>query len=99
MCGEKRGGVLVWSAGFAMLTEGPMTTRDGPAELESAAKCKACGTGFTNSAWTRLDLSTRIAPRKLRELVLGWPDDVCVEVRICSRCRGLIPMKRSTASR
>lgn len=65
---------------------------------ESAARCSACGTGFTNSAWTTLELSTLVAPREIRELVLGWPDDVCVEVRVCSCCHGLIAMKRSTVS-
>ena len=68
--------------------------RDGPPESESAAKCRACGTVFTNSAWTRLGLSTLIAPAEIHQLVLGWPDDVCIEVRVCSRCEGLIPQKR-----
>ena len=71
-----------------------MTTREGQPESERAAKCSACGTGFTNSAWAGLDLSTLIAPPEIRELVLGWPDDVCVEVRVCSRCHGPIAMKR-----
>jgi hypothetical protein len=69
-----------------------------PPELASAAKCSACGTGFTSAAWTRLSLSTVMGPREIREIVLGWPDDVCVEVRVCSGCRGLIAAKRSRVS-
>jgi hypothetical protein len=33
-----------------------MTMLDGPPESESAAKCGVRGTGFTSSAWARLDL-------------------------------------------
>jgi hypothetical protein len=71
---------------------------DGPPESEGAAQCGACGTEFTNSAWTKLDVSTLIAPEEIHLLVLGWPDDVCVEVRVCSRCQGLIPVKRKRTS-
>jgi hypothetical protein len=72
--------------------------REGPPKSEGAAKCRACGTEFTNSAWTKLDLSMLIAPGEIHQLVLGWPDDVCVEVRVCSRCQGQIPMKRKSTS-
>jgi DNA-directed RNA polymerase subunit RPC12/RpoP len=70
----------------------------GAPDSESDAKCSACGTEFTSSSWTRLDLSMLIASREIRELVLGWPDDVCVEVRVCSRCQREIAMKRRTSS-
>jgi hypothetical protein len=75
-----------------------MTMRDGQPESERAAKCSACGTGFTSSAWAQRDLSTIIAPREIRELVLGWPDDVRVEVRVCSCCHGPIAMKQQRTS-
>jgi hypothetical protein len=76
---------------------GLLTMRDQP-ESESAVKCSACGTRFTSSAWARLDLSTLIGPPEIRELVVGWPDDVCVEVRVCSRCHGSIAKKQRRTS-
>ena len=75
-----------------------MTMRDGLPESESVAKCSVCGSGFTSAVWARLDLSTLIAAPEVRELVLGWPGDVCIEVRVCSRCHGLIAMKRRSRS-
>jgi hypothetical protein len=61
--------------------------------------CSACGARYEDEAWAKLVLSKRIEPPELRLLVRQWDEDLCVEVRCCRECAGLIAAKRSLTAR
>jgi hypothetical protein len=52
----------------------------------SEFSCTKCGAKYGSDAWESLVLSHRIEGAELHQNVVGWPDDVCIEVRICRTC-------------
>jgi hypothetical protein len=57
--------------------------------------CGACGALYDGVTWSRLPLFGRIGACEVRKLILRWPDGMCVEVRRCGGCAGLIAAKRA----
>jgi hypothetical protein len=55
--------------------------------------CSRCGAGHDLDAWNALALSHRIEPVEVRRLVSDWPDDRCIEVRVCGSCASLIAVR------
>lgn len=56
--------------------------------------CGGCGSKYGDEAWSGLRLSQRIEAVEVRRHVLEWPDDLAVEVRVCSKCAALIARKQ-----
>jgi hypothetical protein len=54
-------------------------------------RCSKCGALYSRAAWSVLTLFERLLPSNLRSAVLGWPDDCCIEVRVCVICGNGIP--------
>ena len=60
--------------------------------------CGACGSRFDRGAWDLLVLVARLEPDEVRRVMLGWPDDLCIEVRRCRCCSRDIPAKRGAVT-
>ena len=58
-----------------------------------AFNCRACGAGHGERAWRSLVLAETLEPRAVSANILGWPEDTCIEVRVC-RCGARIAVKR-----
>lgn len=59
-------------------------------------RCSACRVTYDDLSWGSLALFERLEPPKLEQLILEWPNDTCVEVRVC-RCGRPIAAKRPLA--
>ena len=57
--------------------------------------CTKCGSHYENEAWATLTLSHRIEGAELRQHVVGWPEEMVVEVRLCASCSSPIAAKRA----
>lgn len=55
-----------------------------------AVTCSRCGSVYKSAAWPLLSLAHVLGPEDVGRVVLGWPSDEVVEVRVCTTCRGLI---------
>jgi len=64
-----------------------------PVPPNHAVNCQACRTGYGEGAWCSLALAETLDPLAVSQNVLGWPDDLCIEVRFC-RCGAPIAAKR-----
>jgi len=64
-----------------------------PFPPEPRLQLHACGAAYREGGWCSLVLAETLEPLAVRESVLGWPDDICIEVRVC-RCGERIALKR-----
>jgi hypothetical protein len=70
-----------------------IASRNELAQMKTFA-CRACGIAHPEERWATLALKECIAPSEVGRLLRGWPNDVCIEVRLCDRCEGMIAAKR-----
>ena len=61
-------------------------------------ECKHCRAGYIQTDWSRLALVGRLEPREVARNTIGWPVDMCIEVRVCSRCGHTIATRRCWSS-
>jgi hypothetical protein len=61
--------------------------------------CAGCGARFDGHAWAELSIADRIEPAELRRIMLGWPENFCIEVRRCPGCGREIPVRRYVRAR
>jgi|HubBroStandDraft_4_1064222.scaffolds.fasta_scaffold617031_1 hypothetical protein len=71
----------------------PVVDVTAPFPPNHAFNCHACGAAYREGVWCSLVLAETLEPLAVRESVLGWPDDICIEVRVC-RCGERIALKR-----
>jgi hypothetical protein len=64
-----------------------------PFSPNHAFNCHTCGADYGEGAWCGLVLAETLEPLAVSERVLGWPDDICIEVRACP-CGARIAVKR-----
>jgi hypothetical protein len=57
--------------------------------------CSDCGARYGEDVWAQLVLSERIHADEIRDLILGWPEEHVVEIRVC-RCGQAIAARRTT---
>ncbi len=48
------------------------------------------------AVWDALPLVERIAGTEIGRLMLGWPEDASIEVRLCSKCARTVTARRGT---
>ncbi|HEY8038434.1 MAG TPA: hypothetical protein VIF15_01520 [Polyangiaceae bacterium] len=57
------------------------------------ARCWRCGVEHGAAAWATLEVVERVAPADVQRLVLNWPKDLGIEVRVCVPCGARIARK------
>jgi hypothetical protein len=60
----------------------------------SHVTCHACGARFGRKAWSMLALVERIEPNEVKGMLVDWPNEHCIEIRLCRRCAREVPAKR-----
>lgn len=67
-----------------------------PEQLRSelpGMRCGGCGTRYHDDGWRELLTVEQLEAPEVRRFARNWPDDVCVEVRLCARCGVPIAVK------
>jgi hypothetical protein len=70
----------------------------GKSDGRAAPACGTCGTTYGDAAWTNLELVQRILPDEMARLILDWPAELLIEVRVCAGCSRPIAAKRPEAA-
>jgi hypothetical protein len=53
-----------------------------PVASSPARKCHACGTGYSEDAWSDIVLVETLEPQVVSQNLRGWPGNLCIEVRV-----------------
>ena len=69
--------------------------RSGRSPASTRRACVTCGSVYAETEWQSLRVAQRIAADEVRHIVLDWPAELCVEVRLCGRCGRAMAAKRA----